>query len=258
MSYKTILVEESEGIVTLTFNRPEKLNALNGQVLDELEMAVEAFAGGEGRALILTGKGKSFVAGADIAFMSRMNAVEALAFADQGQRILWRLGSMDKPVAAAINGFALGGGCEIAMACDLVYASTQARIGQPEVKLGIIPGFGGTQRLARLVGLAKSKELVFTGDTLGAEEARRIGLVCDVFEPGQLIPRTREAMGRIMANGPVAVAQAKRAMALGVDLPLASALELEKQCFVALFGTEDQREGTSAFVDKRKPEFRGK
>lgn len=258
MGYETILLDESESIVTLTFNRPDKLNALNGQVLDEMESAIEEFAGGEGRALVLTGQGKSFVAGADIAFMSRMSAVEALAFADQGQRILGRLGTIDKPVAAAVNGFALGGGCEIAMACDLIYASANTKIGQPEVKLGVIPGFGGTQRLARLVGLARAKELVLTGDTIGAQEAKRIGLVCDVFEPDELIPKTREALQRILANGPVAVAQAKRAMNLGVDLPLVSGLELEKQCFVALFGTGDQREGTEAFVEKRKPDFRGK
>jgi enoyl-CoA hydratase len=258
MGYKTILLDESEDIVTLTFNRPDKLNALSGQVLDELEAAVEQFAASGARALVLTGAGKSFVAGADIAFMSSLSAVEALKFADQGQRILGRLGTIDKPVAAAINGFALGGGCEIAMACDLIYASTEARIGQPEVKLGIIPGFGGTQRLARLVGLAKAKELVMTGDALDAREAKRIGLVCDVFEPDDLVPRTREALSRILANGPVAVAQAKRAMNLGVDLPLVSGLELEKQCFVALFGTEDQREGTKAFVEKRRPDFRGK
>jgi enoyl-CoA hydratase len=198
------------------------------------------------------------VAGADIAFMSRMTAVEALAFADQGQRILSRLGSIDKPVAAAINGFALGGGCEIAMACDLIFAATTAKIGQPEVKLGIIPGFGGTQRLARLVGLARAKELVLTGDTIDAAEALRIGLVSKVFEPDELLPATRAALARILANGPVAVAQAKRAMTLGVDLPLTSGLELEKQCFVALFGTADQREGTGAFVEKRKPDFKGK
>jgi enoyl-CoA hydratase len=258
MAYETILVDESGGIVTLTFNRPDKLNALSGQVLDELEDAIEAFAAGPGRALVLTGQGKSFVAGADIAFMSRMSAVEALAFADQGQRILNRLGSIDKPVAAAINGFALGGGCEIAMACDLIFASSRAKIGQPEVKLGIIPGFGGTQRLARLVGLARAKELVMTGDTIDAQEALRIGLVSQVFEPDELLPRTREALGRILDNGPVAVAQAKRAMTLGVDLPLASGLELEKQCFVALFGTEDQAEGTTAFVEKRKADFKGK
>ena len=137
-------------------------------------------------------------------------------------------------------------------------AASGTKFAFSEVKLGIIPGFGGTQRLARLVGLAKAKELVFTGDTIDAEEARRIGLVCDVCEPEELIPRTREAIERILANGPVAVAQAKRAMTLGVDLPLASGLELEKQCFVALFGTEDQTEGTTAFVEKRKADFKGK
>ncbi len=258
MTYETILVDEADGIVTITFNRPDKLNALSARVLDDLEDAVEAFARGPGRALVLTGQGKSFVAGADIAFMSGLTAVQALSFADQGQRILSRLGTIDKPVAAAINGFALGGGCEIAMACDIIHASTTAKIGQPEVKLGIIPGFGGTQRLARLVGLARAKALVFTGDTLDAQEAFRIGLVSAVFEPGELISGTRATLGRILANGPVAVAQAKRAMNLGVDLPLASALELEKQCFVALFGTEDHREGTRAFVEKRKPSFEGR
>jgi len=258
MPWETLLVEESEGIVTLTFNRPDKLNALDRQVLDDLEGAVEEFAAGSGRGLVLTGRGKSFVAGADIAFMSTMTTAEAIAFADQGQRILNLLGSIDKPVAAAVNGYALGGGCEIAMACDLIYASSRATIGQPEVKLGIIPGFGGTQRLARLVGLAKAKELVFTGDTLDAEEALRIGLVGKVLDPDELLPETRAAMRRILDNGPVAVAQAKRAMTLGVDLPLVSALELEKQCFVALFGTEDQQEGTKAFVEKRRPKFRGR
>lgn len=258
MGYETILVDESESIVTLTFNRPDKLNALSPLVLDELERAIREFSEGDAGALLLTGQGKSFVAGADIAAMSEMTAVEALAFADQGQRILNMLGGLDRPVAAAINGFALGGGCEIAMACDVIHASTRARIGQPEVKLGIIPGFGGTQRLARLVGLAKAKELVFTGDTLDAAEALRIGLVGSVFEPDELMGATRATLARILENGPVAVAQAKRAMTLGVDLPLVSGLELEKQCFVALFGTADRTEGTRAFVEKRKAKFTGK
>ena len=260
MAYETILVEKDGPVAVLTINRPDKLNALNQTVLAELLQALSEVACDDAvGAIVLTGAGaKSFVAGADIGAMSRMTTPQAQAFADLGHGLGDALANCPKPVVAAVNGFALGGGTELAVACDAIYAADNAKFGQPEVKLGVIPGFGGTQRLARLVGLQKAKELVFTGDTIDAQEALRIGLACAVFPAADLLGKAKDLGQRMAAAGPMAVGQAKRAMNHGYDLSLPAALELEKQTFAMLFGTDDQKEGMAAFLEKRKPAFQGK
>jgi len=256
MSYETIKYEVEEDIGTITINRPDVLNALNMQVLAEMLTAVvTAASDAEVKVMVVTGAGRSFIAGADIAQMSEFGTQDGLRFGDLGHAMLMALETMDKPVIAAVNGFALGGGTEVSLGCDFIYASTKARFGQPEVGLGIIPGFGGTQRLARTVGMNKARELIYTGEIIDAEEAKRIGLVADVFEPDELMDKVREKANLLMSNGPLALATAKRVMNKGVDLPLDSALELEKQAFSALFGTEDQTEGMAAFIAKRKAVF---
>ena len=257
MKYETILYEVSEGIATITINRPDVLNALNLQVLAELLDAIgKVKADAAAKVVILTGAGRSFVAGADIAQMSGFCVRDGMRFGDLGHAVLDGFEALDKPVIAAVNGFALGGGTEISLGCDFVYASSKAKFGQPEVNLGIIPGFGGTQRLARTVGMNKARELIYTGDVISAEEAKRIGLVAEVFEPEELLPKVREKAQLLMSKGPLAIAAAKRVMNKGVDLALGPALELEKQAFAALFGTEDQKEGMRAFVEKRKAAFK--
>jgi enoyl-CoA hydratase len=260
MAYETILSEKDGPVAVLTINRPDKLNALNQTVLAELLQALSEAACDDGvAAIVLTGAGhKSFVAGADIGAMAKMTVTEGRAFADLGHGLGDSIANCPKPVIAAVNGFAFGGGTELAIACDVIYASEKAKFGQPEVKLGVIPGFGGTQRLARLVGLQKAKELIFTGDTIDAAEALRIGLACAVFPPAELLGKAKDLGKRIAAAGPLAVGQAKRAMNHGYDLALSSALELEKQTFCMLFGTLDQKEGMGAFLEKRKPAFKGR
>jgi enoyl-CoA hydratase len=259
MSYETILYEVADGIATITINRPEVLNALNMQVLGELLGAIgEANEDEEVKVVILTGAGRSFVAGADIAEMKGFTTRQGLAFGDLGHSVMLAFETMDKPVIAAVNGFALGGGTEISLGCDFIYASTKAKFGQPEVNLGIIPGFGGTQRLARTVGMNKARELIYTGNVIDAAEAHRIGLVAEVFEPDELMEKVRERAALLKSKGPVAVSTAKRVMNKGVDLSLDAALELEKQAFGALFGTEDQTEGMTAFLEKREANFKNK
>jgi enoyl-CoA hydratase len=259
MSYETILYEVSEGIATITINRPNVMNALNPQVLRDLLAAVDAVRADDAvKVVILTGAGKAFVAGADISVMKDFGTRDGLAFGDLGHRVMAALEGLDKPVIAAVNGFALGGGTELAIGCDFVYASSKAKFGQPEVNLGIIPGFGGTQRLARSVGMNKARELIYTADIIGAEEAKRIGLVSDVFEPEELMAKVREKAKLVAGKGLVAVAAAKRVMNKGVDISLDAALELEKQAFSALFGSRDQKEGMAAFVEKRPPRFEGR
>jgi enoyl-CoA hydratase len=256
MSYVTVEIDGH--VAEVTIRRPEKLNALDPTVVGELFEAFHGLAKKGPRAAILTGEGKAFVAGADIAAMSEMSSVEATAFALQGQRLGNLLEQLAFPVIAAVNGFALGGGCELALACDFIYASDRAKLGQPEVKLGVIPGFGGTQRLARRVGIAKARELVYTGDTLGADEALRLGLVNAVFPHDELMPKAREAAKKVASQGPLAIAAAKRVLRLGEDRDLSSACELEAQAFGVLFGSADQREGMKAFVEKRTASFEGK
>jgi enoyl-CoA hydratase len=261
--YQFVLVERDGDVATVTVNRPDKRNALNAKVIAELTHAFHhlrfAKGGDTPRAVILTGAGdKAFVAGADIAAMAQMSAPEGYAFSEAGHRLGYQIEMSPFPVLAAVSGFALGGGCELMLACDLAYASENAQLGQPEVNLGVIPGFGGTQRLVRRVGIAKAREIVYTGDILGAVEAKRIGLVNDVFAPADLMPKVREIAAKIAKKGPLAVASAKRVMLRGADLELASAHEMESQAFGVLFGSTDQREGMAAFLEKRVPTFTGK
>ena len=259
MSFETIQYEVGEGIATITINRPDVLNALNMQVLRELLAAArDAREDDAVKVVLLTGAGRSFVAGADIAQMKEFGTREGVEFGDLGHAVLRELETLDKPVIAVVNGFALGGGTEISLGCDFIYASSKAKFGQPEVNLGIIPGFGGTQRLARTVGMNKARELVYTGQIIDAKEAHRIGLVAEVFEPDALMDAAREKAKLLMGKGPLAVAAAKRVMNKGCDLALDSALELEKQAFAALFGTADQAEGMEAFVEKRDARFQGR
>jgi len=256
----TVLVDRADHVVTLTLHRPEKLNALNEELLRELAGHVDALElDPTVRCAILTGAGeKAFAAGADIAAMTEMSTTQAKRFADLGHRLGLALEQAHFPVIAAVNGFALGGGCELALCCDFIYASDRAKLGQPEVNLGVIPGFGGTQRLARRVGAARARELCMTGDAIGAEEALRIGLVNAVVPHAELVARVQEVARKIASKGPVAVAAAKRVIARGADVPLSTANELEATAFAALFGTADQREGMRAFLEKRSAKFEGR
>ena len=255
----TVLVEREGAIAVLTLNRPDKLNALNAELLADLDAAVATLAADPGvGCAVLTGAGdKAFAAGADIAAMVELTTDAARAFSEAGHRVCARLERAPFPVIGAINGFALGGGCEIALACDFLYASDRAKLGQPEVNLGVIPGFGGTQRLARRVGIGRARELCYTGDTIAAEEALRIGLVNAVVPHDELLPRARATAAKIAAKGRLAVAQCKRVLLTGEGLPLDAANALETQAFAVLFGTDDRREGMRAFLEKRKPAFKG-
>ncbi len=259
-AYETVLVERDGHVATVTLNRPDKLNALNLTLVTELGKAfAELEASGDVRVAILTGAGeKAFAAGADIAAMSEMSTAQAKSFADLGHRVGAQMEGASFPIIAAVNGFALGGGCEIALACDFIYASDKAKFGQPEVNLGVIPGFGGTQRLARRVGIGRARELCFTGDVIGADEAVRIGLANAVVAHAELLSKARDVAKKIASKGPVAIAQCKRVLVRGADVPLATANELEAQAFGALFGTRDQREGMKAFLEKRPAAFEGK
>ena len=252
-----VITETLEGICTLTINRPEALNALNRSVLAEIDAALDSVPEGAG-ALIVTGTGKVFVAGADIAEMVGMTRAQAEEFSRLGQGVFSKLANMEMPVIVAVNGYALGGGCELALACDIRIASEKAKFGQPEVGLGIIPGFGGTQRLARAVGEAKAKELIFTGAIVDANEALRIGLVNRVAPPEKLMEEARALAKTIMEKGPTAVRQAKKAISEGAGLPLEEGMELEARLFGECFETQDQKEGMRAFVEKRKPGFKGR
>ena len=260
MSYETILLEEKEpGIWLLTINRPKTLNALAPQVLYEIATAVGRVNGDAGaRALLVTGAGdRAFVAGADIAAMSSMTPIEGRAFALEGHATLRSLELSPIPVIALVNGFAFGGGCELALACDWVIASDKAIFGQPEVNLGIVPGFGGTQRLTRVVGRARALELVCTGRQVKADEALRIGLVNDVVAPDALLEQGLKLARMIAAKGPVAVKMAKHLIQRGQDLDLANANAMEADVFGFVFATDDRREGIAAFLGKRPAQFTG-
>ena len=256
----TLLLDRNDQVVTVTLNRPDKLNALNEELLKELANAISEFAHDASvSCAILTGAGdRAFAAGADIAAMSGMTATQAKGFAELGHRIGHAIESAHFPVIAAVNGFALGGGCELALACDFIYASDKAKFGQPEVNLGVIPGFGGTQRMARRVGEARARELCMTGDMVGAEEALRIGLVNAVVPHAELLPRVRDVAKKIASKGPLAIAAVKRVIVRGADVPLPTANELEATAFAALFGSHDQAEGMRAFVEKRAAKFEGR
>jgi len=253
------LERADDGVATLTINRPDKLNALNREVLAALRHRLEAIGADDAvRCAVLTGAGdKAFVAGADIAEMKDLGVDEARAFSKEGHATLAAIESLRVPVIAAVNGFALGGGCELALACDFIHASERARLGQPEVKLGVIPGFGGTQRLARRVGVGLARELVYSGAMIDAAEALRIGLVNAVHAPDALGPAVAKLASTIAGRGPFAVAKAKEVLREGEGLPLPAANALEVEGFAACFGTADQSEGMAAFLDKRSPEFTG-
>ncbi len=256
---RTVIQLAHEGALSiLTIHRPEKLNALNALVLHEMRLAIEELRGRhETRVLVVTGAGeKAFVAGADIAEMSAMRLEEARAFARSGHVTLDALEQLPVPVIAAVNGFALGGGCEIALACDFIYASENAKFGQPEVKLGVIPGFGGTQRLLRRVGVAMAREIVFTGRTLSAQEALAIGLVNKVVPQAELMNAVHETAALIAEMGPLAVAEAKKVIREGEGRLLKDANTLEIEGFAGLFETADQKEGMKAFIEKRKAAFK--
>ncbi|HZY65865.1 MAG TPA: enoyl-CoA hydratase-related protein [Rubrobacteraceae bacterium] len=247
-----------DGIVLLTIDRQEKLNALNPQVTEEIGQALLDVEQDEPRAIIVTGAGdRSFVAGADISEMSRMAPLGAKRFTEVGHAAMALLDRSPVPTIAAINGFALGGGCELALACDIRIAAENALFGFPEVGLGILPGMGGTQRLPRLIGPALAKELIFTGRRIDAAEAKEIGLVNRVVPQGEALNVARELAAEISANGPVAVRHAKTAANRALDVDLVSGLEYEADQFALLFATEDAREGMDAFMEKRQPQFEG-
>jgi enoyl-CoA hydratase len=260
MAYETLLLAREGSIAVLTLNRPDKLNALNLALVQELDSALADLEYERDlRVLILTGAGeKAFAAGADIAAMATMTSTQAKAFADLGHRVGARLENAPFAVIGAINGFALGGGCEIALACDFLYASDKAKLGQPEVNLGVIPGFGGTQRLARRVGVGRARELCMTGAIIGAEEALRIGLINAIVPHAELLAKVKDVAKTIASKGPLAIAQCKRVILRGADVPLSVANELEAQAFSALFGTADQVEGMAAFLAKRPAAFTGR
>jgi len=260
MEFKNITVNISEGIETLAINRPKVLNALNHETLLELECAIFQIKDNrEVKALIITGTGeKAFVAGADISQFLEVGVVEGREFAGLGHKIMLALEELPIPVIAAVNGFALGGGTELALACDMIVASEKAIFGLPEVRLGIIPGFGGTQRLPRVVGMNIAREMVFSGDMIDAARAHQIGLANHVVAPDKLMEKARELAKTIMSRGPFAIAQAKRSINHGADLSKYDAFELERQCFAALMGSEDSKEGAKAFLEKRTANFKGK
>jgi enoyl-CoA hydratase len=261
MTYETLLCESKEpGITLVTINRPKSLNALSPKVIAELTQAMHAIgADSSARAVLVTGAGeKAFVAGADIAEMTQMSPLALREFALAALHLTRYMEAMPVPVIALVNGYALGGGCELAMACDWVIASEKAQFGQPEVNLGINPGFGGTQRLTRLVGKARALEMTLTGRNLKADEALRIGLVNHVVAPEALLEKGLEQARLIAGKGPMAVKLTKHLVQHGQDLDLENALRLEADVFGLLCGTEDKREGMAAFVEKRPPKFVGR
>ncbi len=260
MDYQTLLYEEREGIAFVTINRPEKLNALNQRVMEELKACFESIqADPEVRAVILRGAGeKAFVAGADVSELAVQNPEGGKEKSIFGQRVLDLIENLGKPVVAAVNGYALGGGCELAMACTLRIASENARFGQPEVKLGIIPGYAGTQRLARLVGKGRAMELILSGDPVPAQEAYRIGLVNQVTSANQLIAAAETLARKIMANAPLAVKYSMQAVNHGAEMTQTEGEFLEAALFGLCCATADMKEGTRAFLEKRPPQFTGK
>lgn len=257
MEYKNLSVSIQEGIAIVKLNRPERLNALNTETILEIEGAIEILAKDEtAKVIIITGEGKAFVAGADIAEMRDMTPWQAREFAKTGQRVLAKIENLEKPVIAAINGFALGGGCELALACDIRIASEDSKIGQPEVGLGLIPGFAGTQRLSRLCGVSVAKELIFSGDMIDAQESLRIGLVNKVVPQDKLM---EEAMGlakKIVSKGPLAIKLAKTVINRGIDTNFQTGSSYETEAFGFLFSTPEPKEGMGAFLEKRSPKWK--
>ncbi|MCI9368066.1 MAG: enoyl-CoA hydratase/isomerase family protein [Oscillospiraceae bacterium] len=244
--------EQQGAVAILTINRPEALNALNSQVLSDLdEVITKVEASPDIHAVILTGAGRSFVAGADIGEMKGFSAIDGKKFGVHGGGVFLRLENLSKPVIAAVNGFALGGGCELAMSCDIRIASEKAKFGQPEVGLGITPGFGGTQRLPRIVGISKAMELILTAKVIGAAEAKEIGLVSQVYAPEELMDKAMELANAICANAPIAVQESKRCIRMGMQTDIATGSAFEAEAFGVTCGTEDKNEGMGAFLEKR-------
>ena len=260
MEYKNIIFEVKDGIAIITFNRPEVLNALSDKLLKELSHALDKIAENEGiRVLILTGAGeKSFVAGADIKEIAAFDALDAKSFAQTGQSTINKFEKLPIPVIAAVNGFALGGGCEIALACDFIYASENAMFGLPEINLGLIPGMGGTQRLPRLIGKNMAKEMIFTGKMISAAEAEKIGIVNRVCPQKSLMEETIKVAGTIASKGKVSVRAAKQAIDIGANVDLHSGCNIEIDAFALCMASEDAKEGTIAFIEKRKAAFKGR
>lgn len=253
-----VRLEMEDGIGVLTIDRPDRLNALDRDVLADLRKALSDAGGSAGlRCLVVTGAGKAFVAGADIDAMKDMDPEQAKEFAAFGHGTFDMIETLPCPVIAAVNGFALGGGCELALACDFIYVSTKAKLGQPEVKLGVIPGFGGTQRLTRRVGAARARELIYTGRMVDAEEAVRIGLANAAFEPDALMDEARKTAATIAQMGPIAIAAAKRVILDGADMLLSEANGREIDAFARCFASGDQKEGMAAFLEKRAAKFQG-
>lgn len=259
MEPKHLQIENRQGVALLTITRPKALNALNSEVLDELQEALGGLsADASVKVVVLTGSGeKAFVAGADIAEMAEIDSMAALAFSRKGQRVVNLIGQMNKPVIAAVNGFALGGGLELALACDFIYASENARLGLPEVSLGIMPGFGGTRNLARLIGPHRAAEMIFSARMLTAAEAREWGIVNAVLPAGELREGVLKTAAKIAANGLLGVAHAKEAIRRGLDMGQEDGMAYEAALFAALFSSNDQREGMQAFLHKRKADFTG-
>ncbi|AND86049.1 short-chain-enoyl-CoA hydratase [Clostridium tyrobutyricum] len=255
---ENVILKEENGIAEIIINRPKALNALNSETLKELGSIIDDIHVNDNiKAVIITGSGeKSFVAGADIAQMSKLNSIEATKFSRLAQNVFSRIENLPKLVIAAVNGFALGGGCELAMACDIRFASKKAKFGQPEVNLGILPSFGGTQRLPRLVGKGIAKELIFSTDMISANEAYRIGLANKVYEPEELLTKAKEFAQKVMTKSPVGVRLAKASINNGLDVDLEAGLKYEANSFGLCFSTEDQKEGMKAFLEKRKANFK--
>src|SRR6202142_1449172 len=260
MSYENLLYEKRDGIAFITFNRPKVLNALNRKTIEELQqILLNARDDASVRVLILTGSGeKAFVAGADINELAQQTPVSGKEFSLFGQGVFHLLETIGKPSICAVNGFALGGGCELALACSIRLASKTAKLGQPEVKLGILPGYGGSQRLARLCGKGMAHELCLTGEMIGAEEAQRIGLINHIYEPADLLPAAEAMAKKIIEKAPLAVKYCMEAIERGVEMPQEEGLFLEATLFGVCCATEDMREGTKAFLEKRPAQFTGK
>ena len=259
MTYSHIIFDIAGPIATITINRPKALNALNTEVLNELCHAVDATSANEAiRALILTGSGeKAFVAGADITELAELNALSAKQFVANGHKTMAALQNLSIPVIAAVNGFALGGGLELALSCDFIYASENAKFGLPEITLGLIPGFGGTQRLARLIGKNRAKEMIFTGKMIASEEAAQMGFVNRVVPAEELMASAQKTASAMASKGKVSLNMAKQIINQGLDVDLATGCKMEIDAFALCVASEDAQEGTRAFLEKRKPDFKG-
>ena len=259
MAYENLHIETKDGVAVVTVSRPEKLNALNGRTIDELDLAFAALAVDAGvSGVILTGAGeKAFVAGADIAELRAQGPAEARALGRKGQAVFGRIEKLGKPVVAAINGFALGGGCELALACHVRIAAEGARLGTPEVKLGLMCGYGGTQRLPRLVGRGRALEMLLTGEMVDAQEAFRIGLVNRVVPKDKLLSEAEALLRKMLANAPLSLRYTLEAVGAGLEMPLEEGQNLEATLFGLLSTTDDMKEGTAAFLEKRPPRFKG-